>query len=68
MIDRCRTKNGHFIPGCMGAAAIGRHACTCPQRRERYLDNDFSENDAKKMAKKIADLEKRIKKLEGGRK
>lgn len=25
----CGMVGGHYIPGCMGGAALGRHGCTC---------------------------------------
>ncbi len=38
--DRCRYIHDKvagrvFIPGCMGAAALGPHACTCNARESR---------------------------------
>lgn len=55
----CGTYDGTFIPGCMGAAAMGRYACTCP-KRGRTTQRDNLRSRVVKLEQRIARLEKLV--------
>jgi hypothetical protein len=59
LADICRTKNGVFIPGCMGAAA----ALGCGQSMKEVMSYCTCEK-TKYKKDKLEELEKRIEKIE----
>lgn len=54
-----------FIPGCMGAAALGRHRCTCYNGRGKYKLTP--EEKIKELEGQVKQLEEKIKTLENGK-
>jgi len=53
---KCHTEKGVFIPGCMGAAAMGRDHCTCDAGHNSFADNLV------RLTKRVERLERIIKK------
>jgi len=63
---------GVHIPGCMGCAVFGHYACTCSGRAGRgslVADGDgcIDEDAHFELIERLADLERRVEKLEGAR-
>ena len=58
-MSKCCVYESVYIPGCMGGAVYGRHACTCGMTSEHRVEATEAN------AKEIAKLWKRIIELEG---